>query len=154
MARVPIVSTVFGGGGAQTAIMTPGLPSGVRRRLTSLDAAGLTDIGWSVVPPPSLPGDYNRNGVVDAADYIVWRNTRGQSVAPGSGADGSGNGSVGTEDYAYWRARFGMAGASGAGSAALVPEPAGGLILVIGGLIAAGRRSRIRFSFGRPIGTH
>jgi len=22
---------------------------------------------------PSIPGDFNNNGVVDAADYVVWR---------------------------------------------------------------------------------
>ena len=27
-----------------------------------------------------LPGDYNDNNVVDAADYAVWRATLGQSV--------------------------------------------------------------------------
>jgi hypothetical protein len=27
-------------------------------------------------------GDYNRNGVADAADYTLWRNTLGQSVPP------------------------------------------------------------------------
>ena len=39
-----------------------------------------------------LPGDYNHNGVVDAADYIVWRNSLGQSIAAGTGADGNGDG--------------------------------------------------------------
>ena len=28
---------------------------------------------------PTLPGDYNRNNVVDAADYAIWRDTLGQT---------------------------------------------------------------------------
>ena len=37
-------------------------------------------------------GDYNLNGTVDAADYVVWRKTLGTSVAPPfSGADGDGD---------------------------------------------------------------
>jgi hypothetical protein len=57
--------------------------------------------------PPELPGDYNLNGVVDAADYVAWRNTRLDSVTPFTGADGSGNGFVSHEDYDLWRANFG-----------------------------------------------
>jgi hypothetical protein len=26
---------------------------------------------------PSLPGDYDQNGTVDAADYVVWRKVDG-----------------------------------------------------------------------------
>lgn len=68
------------------------------------------------------PGDYNQDGIVGAADYTIWRNTLGASVAPSSGADGSGNGLVDEADYDVWKANFGAV-ASGAGSAALA-EPA------------------------------
>ena len=37
------------------------------------------------------PGDYNQNGFVDAADYVVWRDTLGQMGA-GLAADGNNNG--------------------------------------------------------------
>lgn len=57
---------------------------------------------------PVLPGDYNRNGVVNAADYVVWRKTLGMSVAsPFLGADGDGNKSINPGDYDVWRAHFG-----------------------------------------------
>jgi hypothetical protein len=75
-----------------------------------------------------LPGDYNHNGVVDAADYVVWRNSLGQSIAAGTGADGNGDGSITEADYDLWRSHFGQT-ASGSGSAlgasaaASVPEP-------------------------------
>ena len=57
----------------------------------------------------ALSGDYTRNGVVDAADYVIWRKTLGTTVNANSGADGSGNGSVGPEDYGVWRSHFGQA---------------------------------------------
>ena len=43
-----------------------------------------------------LSGDYNQNNVVDAADYVLWRNTLGANVTPFTGADGSGNGELNT----------------------------------------------------------
>src|SRR5262245_20243141 len=38
-----------------------------------------------------FPGDYNKNGSVDTADYVMWRNTEGQAVPRGTGADANGN---------------------------------------------------------------
>jgi hypothetical protein len=67
-------------------------------------------------------GDYNANGTVDAADYVLWRNTRGQAVAPFAGADGSGNGLVDQADHDFWRANFGKTW-SPAGASAAVLEP-------------------------------
>jgi hypothetical protein len=57
--------------------------------------------------PVIVPGDYNANGIVDAADFVVWRKAVGLSVPPFSGADGSGNGVVDQADYDVWRANFG-----------------------------------------------
>ena len=68
-------------------------------------------------PSPALPGDYNGNGEVDAADYVVWRKTLGTSMPNYSGADGNGNGVVDQDDQAVWRAHFGETlPAVGAGS--------------------------------------
>jgi autotransporter-associated beta strand protein len=70
-------------------------------------------------------GDYNVNGVVDAADYVIWRKQNGihsQFLA----ADGSGNGAVGNEDYTYWRERFGNSSGGAGGndlSPTEIPEP-------------------------------
>jgi hypothetical protein len=105
--------------------------------------------------PPAMPtatGDYNGNGVVDAADFVLWRETLDQPAAPpGSGADGSANGTVDTADYEFWRARFGNQVAGGSGQAALaaaVPEPASVVYLTMAsGMIAlriACRRQSIR----------
>ena len=48
---------------------------------------------------PFILGDYNHNGVVDAADYTVWRDSLGKAVAVGVGADGNGNGLIDAGDY-------------------------------------------------------
>jgi hypothetical protein len=58
--------------------------------------------------PPALPGDYNQDRSVDAADYVLWRRALGTSVAAYSGADGSGNGIVDQADHGVWQAHFGQ----------------------------------------------
>ena len=88
-----------------------------------------------------VPGDYNNNGTVDAADYVVWANggPLQNEVA------GTTPGSVTPEDYDAWRARFGNTSGSGSGQGAgAVPEPTSILLVVVGliGLTITGRRSR------------
>ena len=81
----------------------------------------------------TVPGDYNLNGVVDAADYTVWRDTRGQSGA-GLSADGNGDGIVDQLDFQFWQDRFGNPMGSGAGASlnAAVPEPTTLSMLLVG----------------------
>lgn len=143
------MSVVYGTSTSQEVAMDPDILNGTRKLFTELDAAALQDIGWEVIPLPGNNGDYNGNGFVDAADYVVWRNTQGQNVTPGTGADGSGNGNVGSEDYTHWRSRFGMAAASGGGTSldgisAAVPEPAGILLVVVASVVALYTRRKPR----------
>jgi hypothetical protein len=72
----------------------------------------------TAVPPPALPGDYNLNGVVDSADYLVWRKAFGQTVPQFSSADGDGSSIVNNADYDVWRSHFGQTLPPGAGSEA------------------------------------
>ncbi len=76
------------------------------------------------------PGDYNRDGVVDAADYVLWR-----KIGVESGyyaADGNGDHLVNQLDYTYWRQRFASGQAPAAGqSLAAVPESATSLLLCV-----------------------
>ncbi len=88
----------------------------------------------------SLPGDYNLDGAVNAADYVVWRKRVNQSVPPGTSADGNGDGTINGADYAVWKTNFGR-GASGVGSAEAVPEP-GAVLLVVATITAAGLSRR------------
>ena len=84
-----------------------------------------------------LDGDYNGNGVVDAADYTVWRD----AMTAGSGFLQNDNtpGVVDESDFQYWRAHFGDSElfGSGAGTGA-VPEPSS-LVLLLFGVIATSR---------------
>jgi T5SS/PEP-CTERM-associated repeat protein len=79
----------------------------------------------------TVPGDYNGDGTVDAADYTIWRDSLGQ-MGSGLAADGNGNGVVDQGDYNVWKMHFGGHVGSGAASNAEVPEPAAWLLLVVG----------------------
>jgi hypothetical protein len=50
--------------------------------------------------PAAMPGDFDGNNVVDAADYALWRSQFG---TPGPQADGNGDGRVDAADYTIWR---------------------------------------------------
>ena len=84
-----------------------------------------------VVPPPATTGDYNSNGDVDAADYVVWRKSVGQTGA-GLAADGNLNNQIDAGDYEVWRSHFGQSAGSGSGARAnaAVPESATSMLLM------------------------
>ena len=89
----------------------------------------------------ALPGDYNNNGIVDAADYVLWRKALGQSVGTaGSGADGNQSGAIDPGDYTYWRERFGNVGGCGAGEQA--PEPSQIAMWLLAVVLAYTKRRR------------
>jgi hypothetical protein len=70
---------------------------------------------------PILPGDYNADGTVDAADYVVWRKNHGSATPmPNDTTPGS----VTADDYEVWRRNFGIAPGTLSGLIAAVPEPA------------------------------
>jgi hypothetical protein len=52
-------------------------------------------------------GDYNSDGAVDAADYVVWRKTEGSTTD--LRADGNGDGRVDQADHDLWKANLGAA---------------------------------------------
>lgn len=76
-----------------------------------------------------VDGDYNGNGLVDLADYTIWRDTLGSTTD--LRADGSGNNNVGPEDYLFWKQRFGNSAGSGSVAAAAVPEPAAAAMALV-----------------------
>ena len=51
-------------------------------------------------------GDYNHDGIVDTADYVVWRKTDGTQAG-----------------YNLWRANFGRTAGNGSAAGGAVPEP-------------------------------
>jgi hypothetical protein len=92
-------------------------------------------------------GDFNLDGHVDAADYVVWRRNEGATNALYIEGDADLDGDVDDGDFAMWRGEFGFArqmlsggSGSGAGSGA-VPEPGAlPLCLVLACSLAAFRR--------------
>jgi hypothetical protein len=91
--------------------------------------------GWiylatNTVPTGPSPGDYNSDGVVDAADYTIWRDTLGSMSDLRANGDNTGSsaGVVDQADYQIWKSQFGTS--MGAGSVA-VPEPASWMLSFI-----------------------
>ena len=64
-------------------------------------------------PQTTVPGDYNNDGKVDDADYLVWRANFGKSVTPGTLGDGTMNGVVDAADFAVWRKNLGATAGGG-----------------------------------------
>ena len=115
-------------GGISGAFATESLPAPIG--LTWDVVYGANSVLLTVITAPAVPGDYNQNGVVDAADYIVWRNTLGQTGA-GLAADGDGNQEVDSGDYQVWRTHFGQTAGSGSGAGIAVPEPSASVLLLL-----------------------
>jgi alpha-glucosidase (family GH31 glycosyl hydrolase) len=91
-----------------------------------------------------IPGDYNQNGVVDAADYTVWRDHLGQVFSlPNEGANSS-PGEVTSDDYDFWKSQFGQP-IAGHGSLESIPtpEPASWAILCVALPAVLIRRGRL-----------
>jgi hypothetical protein len=96
--------------------------------------------GWDFVSPFRIvaelpPGDFNQDGTVDAADYVVWRDIDNTPDA-----------------YAIWRANFGTSLLAGSGAAIpsaeplpAVPEPSTLMIACVAAIgIGAAARRRTR----------
>jgi hypothetical protein len=96
---------------------------------------------YSYATANEAPGDFDHSGVVNAADYVLWRSTFGSTTS--LAADANHNGVVDMADYLVWRDHT-----TGSGSGALldlstpVPEPGSCLILLTGLWFATGARRR------------
>ncbi len=90
---------------------------------------------WADVTP-GLPGDYNGNGAVDAADYALWRN--GGPLANEIDTRGVTN----AADYTEWQSRYGNSNSSGIGAGANVPEPLTVWLVATAALAIGLRRNR------------
>jgi arabinogalactan endo-1,4-beta-galactosidase len=78
---------------------------------------------------PPVPGDYNDDRAVNAADLAAWRSTMGQTGA-NLPADGNGDGRVDGGDLLFWQRQLGASASFASGSA--TPEPSALLLVAIG----------------------
>jgi autotransporter-associated beta strand protein len=104
-----------------------------------ITGSGLLQVSTFVIPP--LAGDYNQDGTVDAADFVVWRDNLGSGTSlPNDDTAG-----VGPDDWDRWVANFGQTNGNGAGILnAAVPEPESlALIVTVCAILCTlGRRPR------------
>jgi hypothetical protein len=101
--------------------------------ITALAAAG------------AVPGDYNGNLGVDAADYTVWRDTLGSTTDLRANGDNTGPSMdvIDIADYNFWKMNFPNGAGSGSLGLAAVPEPATWLMLLCISLSALSLRRRM-----------
>jgi hypothetical protein len=116
-----------------------------------------SDFYPQIASGPAVQGDYNNNGRVDAADYVLWRDggpLQNEVADPGT---------VSAADYTEWRSRFGNSsvgdvratdfyirsmeivnGTGSGGESGTVPEPGTFVFFVAGaaGLLPIGMRRR------------
>ncbi len=86
-----------------------------------------------------LPGDYDGNGIVDAADYTIFQDNFGGDSSVLNG-NGSGAATVVQADYLRWKDNF---GSSGSANNAAIPEPGSMVLLVLqAGLLGCLRKFR------------
>jgi len=109
--------------------------------------------GWPLLAVDSPLGDYNRDGVVNAGDYTIWRDTLGSTTdlrANGNNIRGSA-GVIDQADYLIWKANFGTSGlgaGAGSGEAAGMPVPEPSTMLLVAFALSAVGRPRL-FSLHR-----
>ncbi|TWT99404.1 putative lipoprotein [Botrimarina colliarenosi] len=101
---------------------TPGVDYTIQQVFDSFGGYTVLTVGEL----PGLDGDYNGDGVVDAADYTVWRDNLNESVTLNGDTT---PGDVSQEDYDVWVTNYGKV-ASNNGTQT-VPEP-NGLLLAVG----------------------
>jgi hypothetical protein len=132
-----------------------------RLYFTDRDGTGVWQLPWTMeddfatpekvsepvlLSAPRTVGDFNEDGVVDAADYTLWRNAVGTADLA---ADATGDNQIDASDYLVWKRNYGRVLTPGAAlEAAGVPEPAALVLLAAGlplGLL-------VRRAIRRPLG--
>jgi hypothetical protein len=103
---------------------------------TTGNAVGHSGYQLRLLVPEPLPGDFNLDRTVNAADYTVWRNHLGTIFDLNGNGDESGAsiGIVDRADFDLWKLHYGETGlGTGAGVfSSAVPEPAAIALALMG----------------------
>jgi hypothetical protein len=124
-----------------------------------VDAADYTvwrdNLGLSIYSPPALPGDFDRNRVVNDSDFIQWREDFGNTLIPWSGSDGNGNGVVDAADYTIWRDNMGATIDPGVGSDEANASAADTIFVPVVSMPSSGEHTQeTASSLAKPVTTH
>jgi hypothetical protein len=103
------------------------IPAGQRLNITPFDLAVYADMGY---PLAGEFGDYNGDGSVDAADYVVWRKQFGDAHT--------------SAYYNVWRSNFGATMASVMPQLSTLPESRTCELLVVAAIFAIAYRNNTR----------
>lgn len=130
-----------------------GGPSGVASTNSAGDPrpAAFDNIYFALeAPMEGTPGDFNGDGLVNLADYTVWRDNLGAADESVLANNGDGTNGVNAGDYEVWKQAFGNASSASIVASANVPEPSTASIagLIVLGSIALARR-RLSIAGGR-----
>jgi hypothetical protein len=104
-------------------IMNPTVHTGELLAISGIDLRAFDVLGYDL----NLPGDFNANGIVDGADYVIWRKVNGTPAG-----------------YQLWHNNYGSSSGAGANLNSTVPEPASVVLLMTATVGWYNRRSRGR----------
>ncbi|MCA9240730.1 MAG: hypothetical protein KDA37_11045, partial [Planctomycetales bacterium] len=124
------------------------LPSGLSSGLAWDTSSLLVDGVLSIVSLANA-GDFNGDGVVNAADYTLWRDNLGAGDESAINNNGDGGG-VTQSDYLVWRDNFGVVYGLNASTSANAPEPNSVLLLVCVFASGGALLRRTRFVVAQP----
>lgn len=105
-------------------------------------AGGTSGEIYRIATNAVIAGDYNADGFVDDADYLVWSGNLGATAGAGLAADGNDDNVVDAADFTIWRDNLGNSvHALGAGGGSIsVPEPSTAFLAFLALIPAVCRR--------------
>lgn len=141
-----LIAQLFLDGNFAQAILTQQLTASSLDELRFGDLVGTNNgileidyLRFAPLPALAIAGDYNDDGLVDAADYTVWRDNLGTGHSLPNDATPE---SVTLADYDVWKDHFGLTSGSGSSAVDVVPESGTGMLACVAFFLVA-LRNRI-----------
>jgi autotransporter-associated beta strand protein len=130
-----VIDSLFFNGVSEPVGTYGGIGSGAMFERTYLSGTGLLQVTTQEATP--IPGDFDGNGFVDGADLAQWRGDFG-----GAGSDADADGDSDGNDFLVWQRNLGLGTPPSVSTAAAVPEPSSGALLVLSALAVVGSATR------------